>query len=445
MNMDKIDFLVNIDQRDAAGQPVTDTELQVAVMVLEGLSGDEYDQLRGCLRADGAILSLECLMPAGMRHRFHRPLGRESYEVFTPRVESFECLLGWVAERKKGKLTYAKKKLKDNFAGYSDSQQKRILEVLLQQAPGDRRFAYRKLHACWDDELLPHVLRCWQEFGDDMCAWLMIRVFPRQKVLELFPELCAPKHFASLCRCLGSDLPVRPTPERFSSQVTIVDYLEALAHTGYVIPAEEAEELIFRIVSVLIYILAGSHGHSLISLYDENPFQDGIEFLTHRSMNRPTYNLLQIDDLEQSLGMLCKMGHTEVVRDFLDWHEGVMSDYAQLDPSAAEWDSRLAVLVNHFPERLRYYLDFSDLVELTWLNPRAHILLSPRVRMSLLRVGRVSLDNLQQPQYKDIPTPQPVEEDTFHRLSAEERQKLVSDYPALGNMFDAFAPDDVPF
>ena len=194
-----------------------------------------------------------------MRKRYQSPIRKEDYRPLGPKRESFDCLLNWVSERKKGKLTYAKTILTENFRGYSDYQQKKILKVFLQQAYGYRKFAYFKLYANWDEKMIPHVLQCWKKFHDDTCGWLIIRLFPTDVVKEISKELATPRNFYLLCKRLGKELPFYPDKELFSEYISIVDYLDAISHTRYSITSDEAEGLIYFIVSVVMYGLSCDH------------------------------------------------------------------------------------------------------------------------------------------------------------------------------------------
>ena len=92
---------------------------------------------------------------------YQKPYGPEYNMSEHKKQESFDTLLKWVVERKRGKLSYAKQILTGGFYYYSYSQQVKIVKVFLFQSFSDRRFAYSKLYGLWDESFVDVVKKAW--------------------------------------------------------------------------------------------------------------------------------------------------------------------------------------------------------------------------------------------------------------------------------------------
>ena len=115
---------------------------------------------------------------------YQKPYGPEYYRSEFKKQECFDTLLKWVNEKKRGKLSYAKRILTNGFNYYSYFQQVKIVKTFLFQSLRDRRFAYRKLYGLWDKSFLDVVKQAWNEFHDEECGWLITRFFPKEFLAE---------------------------------------------------------------------------------------------------------------------------------------------------------------------------------------------------------------------------------------------------------------------
>lgn len=404
--MKHIEYILDIDRHNSDRRPLSEIEYQIVRYILAGMPSADFLELSKQLRKDSPIFSIYGTIKNDEHKHYHSPIQKEDYRPWTPKTESFDCLLNWVFERKRGKLTYAKKILTENFRGYSDKQQKKILKILLQQSSGDRRFAYTKLYANWDEKMIPHILQCWYKFHDDMCGWLIIRVFPTDVVKEMSKELATPRNIYLLCKRLGKDMPFYPDKELFSENISIVGYLDAISHTQYSITSEEAEGLLYRITSAIMYGL--SSDHEFFGKYpgEIRELPDGTEATT-KNYFRISRDLTRQQEIKDSIVFLCKMGHFEVVKEFLQWNASIKEHYNRLKTLKDDYgilclEDTLALLLYLFPDKYRHLLDFSEWLEYSWFSSRWHILLKKRKRTNVEYAINVNFEGIKKLSEKDF-------------------------------------------
>lgn len=465
--MKRIQYILKLDHRDYSKEPLSHAESLMAYSIIAGMSEEEFALLKKQLKSDSPMLPLRQEVLDNKENRnYHSPISREDYKPLYPKTESFDCLLKWTFERKKGKLSYAKGILTKNFHGYSDSQQKKILKVLLQQAPGDRSFACRKLYANWDDSMIPHVLQCWYSFHDDICGWLIIKVFPFDVVKEMAKELATPRNIYVLCKRLSTDMPFFPDEELFSPNISIEGYLDAISHTQYAVTSDKAEELLYRMVSVVMYGLISTH--EFMGRYNGwiKVLPDGTPATTNNFFNIRKYDVTEIDDIKDSIVYLCKMGHMEVVERFLKWNASILEHHNRLitlrdDKEMPGQSDTVALLLYLFPEKYRNFLDYSEWKRYSWLSlSRWHILLNKRKRDFQEFPATVNFDSIRKLSSDDF-AEQPIrhlgfsydEESSLRELSSEEALGFLCKNPTMASLVNQFDlelqsdsdPFDVPF
>ena len=136
---------------------------------------------------------------------YQKPYGPEYDRSEHKKQESFDTLMKWVVERKRGKVGYAKRILTGGFDYYSYSQQVKIVRTFLFKSMGDRRFAYRKLYGLWDESFVDVVKQAWNEFHDEECGLLITRFFPKEFLIENLDALSTPYNYYFLCKRLGEE------------------------------------------------------------------------------------------------------------------------------------------------------------------------------------------------------------------------------------------------
>lgn len=336
---------------------------------------------------------------------YQRPYGPEHFRSEPKRQESFGTLLKWVVEKKRGKLSYAKRILAGGFDYYSYSQQVKIVRTFMFQSAGDRKFAYRKLYGLWDESFVDVVKQAWDEFRDEECGWLITRFFPKEFLVENLEALSTPYNYYFLCKRLGQEEWFVPVKEKFKPNITIAQYLEAISMTRYPIGENEANELLCRMVSVLIYAYLANN-EKMESRWGEIKVDETGSNMTMAYWFRcPEFLIYKNDNFKEVLVYLCLMGLQDTVKDFCTWCDDVKAKFADIagpiilsNPNVTG-ESFLSAIIESFPDKYRYMLDYETFQFETWLNRRWRIMLQPqrRTRYGMeTQVPLVSIDNIPQ-------------------------------------------------
>lgn len=382
--MTTIEYILSVD-RKSHDNLMTDEERFAAESAMESLSIKELETLSQMLNKE-KVLYIKCSeMKNGLVKEPFPYYDPCTYYPYRAKMESFDCLLTWVRDKVKGKLSYAKRILVKNFEGYSYSQQIQILKILLDQAPSDRRFAYKQLFLCWDDQMKDDVVESWKRFHDDECARLITHFFPTAFIKDNLRELSVPRNYYTLCRRLGRESWFKPKRVLFPEDITVRYYLEAMAYTKYPISSAEAREILFRLVSVVI--------HSILINKEKEGIHGDVNYIPSITETTMAYyfdirncDFSQLPNMSRIFVCLCRMGLFGVVEDFIRWNYDLVEHYTMLktiiSPNKYLYGGAciidiLSVAWYLFPKDLAYMLDYESYEESTWLNSNWDVLLCP--------------------------------------------------------------------
>lgn len=383
---------------------------------------------------------------------YQKPYGPEYDRSEYKKQESFDTLLKWAVERKRGKVSYAKRILTDGFNYYSYSQQVKIVKAFLFQSLGDRRFAYKRLSALWDETFVDIVKQAWNEFHDEECGWLITRFFPKDFLKENLEALSTPYNYYFLCKRLGQEEWFVPVKEKFNSTIPIVRYLEAVSMTRHPIAEEEANELLYRMVSVAIYAHLANNEQMETKWGEIKVDETGHDMTMSYWFRCPEFLIYKNDNFKEVLVYLCLMGLQDVVKDFCTWCDSAKTQFLDnvglLIPTNSKitGESFLSAVIESFPEKYHYMLDYESFQLNTWLNRRWRVMLHPHkrtryggeVRMNLVSIERIppiDLAEINPSFHKYIRT---VEDE----LKEEDRNKIIkemlNDNPNLWTLLYSF-------
>lgn len=342
---------------------------------------------------------------------YQRPYGPEYDKSEQKKQESFDTLLKWTVERKRGKVSYAKRILTDGFNYYSYSQQVKIVKAFLLQSMGDRRFAYRKLYSLWDDSFVDVVKQAWNEFHDEECGWLITRFFPKDFLAENLENLSTPYNYYFLCKRLGQEEWFVPAKDKFKPNITIVRYLEAISMTKHPIAEDEANELLYRMVSVLIYAHLANNEQMESKWGEIKVDETGHDMTMSYWFRCPDFLIYKNNNVKEVLVYLCLMGLQNVVKNFCTWCDGAIAKFSDIvwplipsNPNVTG-ESFLLAIIESFPPKYRYMLDYDAFQVKTWLNRRWRVMLQPQKRTKYgreIQMPLVSIDNIPKIDIADI-------------------------------------------
>lgn len=386
---------------------------------------------------------------------YQKPYGPGYNRTEHKKRESFDTLLKWAVERRRGKVRYAKDILTGGFYYYSYSQQVKIVKAFLFLSLSDRRFAYRKLYGLWDESFVDVVKRAWNEFHDEECGWLITRFFPKEFLVKNLDALSTPYNYYYLCKRLGQEEWFFPVRDKFKSNITIAQYLEAVSMTRHPITEDEAKELLYRMVSVAIYANLANNERIETRLGEIMIDETGHDLTMSYWFRCPEFLIYKNDNFKEVLVYLCLMGLKDTVKDFCTWCDSVKAKFSDivgpLTPSNPDVTGRkfLSVLIDIFPDKFRYMLEYETFQKQTWLNRRWRIMLQPQkrkeygseIRMPLVRKENIPyikpdvINPLFYESWEVVPSRIPADEELSEEDSHEKIKAMLRNNPNLWKPF----------
>ena len=97
--MKHIEYILDIDRHNSDRRPLSEIEYQIVRYILAGMPSADFLELSKQLRKDGPIFSIYGTIKNDEHKHYHSPIQKEDYRPWTPKTESFDCLLNWVFER----------------------------------------------------------------------------------------------------------------------------------------------------------------------------------------------------------------------------------------------------------------------------------------------------------------------------------------------------------
>ena len=146
--------------------------------------------------------------------------------------------------KKSGKVTDSRSEIQRRFFGLDWKDQKKIMSAFLDSGISDRDWAYSRLLDLWDASFEPQVLKLWETYHEEKCAWVIIRHFPKEFIKNHIDTFDESRDYYFICRRLVDDSDFVIDKERLSK----TDYLMALSHGNRHIDDEEAAAILYGIV-----------------------------------------------------------------------------------------------------------------------------------------------------------------------------------------------------
>ena len=159
----------------------------------------------------------------------------------------------------------------------------------------------------------------------------------------------------------------------------------------------------------------------------------------------PEFLIYKNDNFKEVLVYLCLMGLQNTVKNFCTWCDSVKAKFSDivgpLIPSNQDVTGKsfLSAIIESFPDKYRYMLDYENYQTKTWLNRRWRIMLLPQQRTrygSEIQMPLVSIDSIPEVDLADI-NPffyqyRPKDEDEIDEEARNEKIKhLLSKNPNL--------------
>lgn len=134
--------------------------------------------------------------------------------------------------------------------------QKQILFGFLQSGPSDRKWAYKKLYAFWDECFIPVLQELWEQHHELQLSWLVINFFPVEYLKKNMDSLSKDRNYYFLYQRLCDDSDFVLDKTRLSE----TDLLAVKCKLGETITDGDVKDLFF----LLMYKLCkGVYGYGV--------------------------------------------------------------------------------------------------------------------------------------------------------------------------------------
>ena len=127
-------------------------------------------------------------------------------------------------DKKGGKVSVSRHEIEWRFNALDWRYQKQILFAFLQSGPSDRKWAYTKLYAVWDDCFIPVLQNLWERYHEIQLSWLVINFFPVEYIKKDMDILSTGRNYFFICKRLIGDSEFHVDKERLYES----DYLSLL-------------------------------------------------------------------------------------------------------------------------------------------------------------------------------------------------------------------------
>ena len=211
--------------------------------------------------------------------------------------------------KKSGKVTDSRNEIQRRFFGLDWKDQKKIMVAFLDSGISDRDWAYSRLLDLWDASFEPQVLKLWEIYHEDKCAWVIIRHFPKEFIKKHVNTFDEGRDYYFICRRLVDDADFVIDKERLSN----TDYLMALSHGNRHITDDEATDILYEIVKDIAFHWSPSMELSR-------------DYMPNR---REMMTASDFDNVSIALYYIEKMGNDDVVTAFRTWEskvQGIVRD-----------------------------------------------------------------------------------------------------------------------
>jgi hypothetical protein len=161
-----------------------------------------------------------------------------------------------------GKVSASRNEIEWRFDALDWRYQKQILFAFLQSGMSDRKWAYKKLYALWDDCFIPQIKDLWESYHEIEVSWLIIRFFPIDYLKQNFDSLSVGRNYYFLYCRLHND----PDFILDKTRVNEVDLLCAMHEAGEIISDDDVRDLFY----LLIYkFCKGAYKFRIYNVADE--------------------------------------------------------------------------------------------------------------------------------------------------------------------------------
>ena len=147
-------------------------------------------------------------------------------------------------DKEGGKVSASRNEIEWRFNALDWRYQKQILIAFLQSGMSDRKWAYKKLYALWDDCFIPQIKELWEMYHEIEASWLVIRFFPVDYLKQNFDILSTGRNYFFLYRRLRED----PDFVLDRARLNEVDLLSVKIKSGEILTDDDIRDLFYLLI-----------------------------------------------------------------------------------------------------------------------------------------------------------------------------------------------------
>ena len=166
-----------------------------------------------------------------------------------------------------GKVSASRKEIEWRFNALDWKYQKQILFAFLQSGMSDRKWAYKKLYAFWDDCFIPSLKEVWELHHDIELAWIIIQFFPSNYLKKNIKEFSKGRNYYFLYHRLRED----PDFVLDKTKLNEADLLSVMIETGEIITDGDIRDMFYIIIYKLCKGVYKFGAYIIITCDDQEP------------------------------------------------------------------------------------------------------------------------------------------------------------------------------
>lgn len=231
-----------------------------------------------------------------------------------------------------GKVTVSRNEIEWRFNALDWKYQKQILFAFLQSGMSDRKWAYKKLYAFWDDCFIPSLKELWELYHERELAWLIIQFFPSGYLKQNVKDFCEGRNYFFLYERLreNSDFVLDKT------KLNEADLLSVMIETDEIITDDDIKDMFYMIIYKLCKGVYKYRAYGIMMDDDKKP---------------PLLTIFDSSKVRMMIEVIAnKLQRHELVEDLRKWMVTVSNDFRKEYGYSYDCDSNneiFEILSNH--------------------------------------------------------------------------------------------------
>ena len=255
-------------------------------------------------------------------------------EGLCKRNEPITQLQAWYADKKSGKVVYARKQIQKRFMHLDYADQLKLMRTMLNGGKTERAWCYATLRKWWSDELVGDVEHVWNAHHEERCSWLFSRYMPIDIIRKYVDELSVNSNYYNLCKRLVGEPWFTVDKEKLRQVVDDYKYMWIMSQTKEGLTSEEAQEVVFNRIAYtykyLVYIRAREKEISMVHM------DSSIVNLNRWTSIADELYMCKLPNMDKMFSSMCRMGLWEDVEQFMKFDSFIHDDFLRIEGAVLE-------------------------------------------------------------------------------------------------------------